>query len=466
MSDPLALREVNDLEIPAQIALTYINIDNDYQSDTQYSDRLISATSTTIDSIQLAIGMTPSEAKMVADAMLADQVASRLSGKFSILGDYTWLEPTDVITVTGADASTFRMRIVNKLDAYPLLEVDLVLDDATVIEQLGITSADYTSSTTVTGAVATTLRLLDIPILQDADDSAGFYAAAKGAETPWPGAALLDSPDNVTYTRRATIAESAVIGTTTTALNNWHGARVVDAVSRVNVNVGEGTISSTTRALALNSQTVNAFLIGNEIVQAITATLLSSSPNIYTLSDFLRGARGTEWAMTGHATGERVVQLREAGLRRIALTNSQLGVARYYKGVTLGREESSATGSATTIDGIALKPFAPFDLRASRDGSNNITGTFQRRSRLSVRMIGALGISVPLSESPEAYEIDVMSEASPQTVLRTISVGTTTFSYSAADQTTDTLTPGNPVTFMVYQISPIVGRGYALEGTV
>ena len=35
-----------------------------------------------------------------------------------------------------------------------------------------------------------------------------------------------------------------------------------------------------------------------------------------------------------------------------------------------------------------------------------------------------------------------------------------------ANQITDGLTPGNPVTLNVYQLSATVGRGYALNGTV
>src|ERR1017187_5583378 len=65
--EPLALLQSNELEIPAQVALTYINIDNDYQPDTQYSDRLISAMAGSVAAVQIAIGLSPDEAKAVAD---------------------------------------------------------------------------------------------------------------------------------------------------------------------------------------------------------------------------------------------------------------------------------------------------------------------------------------------------------------------------------------------------------------
>ena len=74
--EPLALRLANDLELPAQMALSYLNIDDDCQADTQYSDRLVSAASDTVVTVQAPIGLTPPEAKSIADAMLLDQAVA------------------------------------------------------------------------------------------------------------------------------------------------------------------------------------------------------------------------------------------------------------------------------------------------------------------------------------------------------------------------------------------------------
>ena len=167
--------------------------------------------------------------------------------------------------------------------------------------------------------------------------------------------------------------------------------------------------------------------------------------------------------MVGHGAGESCVLLREAGLRRVSLTNSQIGSARYYKGVTLGKTLSSASPNALTSVGVGLMPFAPVDSRVTWDGSNNATITWRRRSRLSVRMVGSLGISVPLGESVEAYEVDILTDASDPVVLRTITASSETCGYSAADATADGLTPGLPFNRRIYQMSSSVGRGYVLE---
>lgn len=459
--EPLALKQSNDLELPAQIALSYVNVVDDYQTDTQYSDRLISAASGTVAAVQMALGMTPAEAKAVADTMLLDQAASNLTAPLALLGDYCRLEPTDPVTVSDKDGSTYRLRLVRKTDSYPLLTFDAVLDDVSVLTSQGITSADYTPSTVVAAPVATAIELMDIPILQDADNDAGFYAAAKGDGTPYAGSAIFNSADGVEYTRQATVLESAVFGVCTSTLGDWTGPRAFDEQNSVTVDVDDGTLASSTRDVVLNSAAVNAMLVGSELLQFRTATLVSAG--VYKLTGLLRGGRGTEWAMTGHAGSERCVLLRTEGLRRIVLENSDLGLARWYKGVTLGRALSSATAEQFTDTALGLKPFAPFDLRATRDGSNNVTFTWQRRTRLATRAIGALGISVPLGEDSEAYEIDIYADGTYAAVLRTISATSATAAYSAAEQTADGLTPGNAVYARMYQLSANVGRGYKLE---
>jgi hypothetical protein len=238
-----------------------------------------------------------------------------------------------------------------------------------------------------------------------------------------------------------------------------------DEESTVTVNVYPGELLSSTRDIILNDQSVNAILIGGEIIQYITATLVSEG--IYTLSRLLRGSRGTELAMTGHSASERVVLLREFGLRRLVPTNSELGVEKYYKTVTRGRLLASTTPFLFTPNALGKTPFSCFDLRAERDNSNNVTFTWQRRSRHEVRVIGDMGINVPLGESTEAYELDIYEDSSDgSAVVRTISASTTTATYSAANQTSDGLTPGDYITVSLYQISDVVGRGQVYEGVV
>jgi hypothetical protein len=72
-----------------------------------------------------------------------------------------------------------------------------------------------------------------------------------------------------------------------------------------------------------------------------------------------------------------------------------------------------------------------------------------------------------MSEASESYEIDVMETGSPDAVLRTLTATSETVSYTAAQQTADGFTPGDPVTVNIHQMgNVIVGRGYAGVATI
>ena len=56
------------------------------------------------------------------------------------------------------------------------------LDDTTALVETGITSEDYTPSMTVAAAGTAEGLPLDIPLLADANDSPGYYAAVKTSD--------------------------------------------------------------------------------------------------------------------------------------------------------------------------------------------------------------------------------------------------------------------------------------------
>jgi hypothetical protein len=462
IADPLPLTQASELEVPAQVALTYNNIDSDYQSDTQYSDRLLTGQEST-SAVQLPLGFTASEAKQIVDKMLADQ-AWRLRTTISLDMGYTRLEPTDVITATSDNGSQYRLRLLKRTESDGVLTFEGVIDDATVLTQAGTTSTGIAGQTTVSDLPNTTLEVLDIPMLSDAEDQAGVYVAVTGSTTDWTLGALYESVDGTTYTLNTTITDQAAIGTCTTTLANWTGDNVFDDINTVTVNVGTiQTLSSYSRDTVLTGA-APAYLVGNEIIHARTATLISSG--IYTLSGLLRGRRGTDWASTGHVANERFVELLPAGdgVRFVPLNSVDLGSLRYYKGVSAGQLLSAVTAKTITPVGITLKPFSPVNARVNRDAADHVI-TWARRTRLSTRLVGSLPIYAPLGEASEAYEIEIFTSFAAATagtpVLRTITAAAQTCTYTSAQRTADGT--GSAVVHMrIYQISAAVGRGYPL----
>lgn len=407
--EPFALTQGSDIELPAQVAVRYRNVENDYQTGVEVSDRLLSG-QVAMQSIEVALGMTPSEAKALADVMVNDNLAALTRGTISLSMAYAHLQPADVVIIDGET-----MRLGRKQDARGVITFETRRHDASTILSAGVTdSSGYDSAAAVTAPSPTTLQVLDVPILRDADNGPGHYVAANGGAT-WAGASVQRSINNVDFSQAATVLERAVFGTCTTTLGNFAGIGF-DEVNSVSVSVGTGELASSTRDALLLDQQVNVILIGGEVIRFVTATLTGTAPNRYKLTRLLRGQRGTEWAMASHVADERCVLLRPQGLRYIATPQADIGATRYIKGVTNGLNASTATGAAYVNSGVSQKPFAPTNLRASNDEYGNTKITWARRDR-AIRPWGSLG----MSEASESYEVDVYAatDAFVQTVAAT-----------------------------------------------
>jgi hypothetical protein len=101
-------------------------------------------------------------------------------------------------------------------------------------------------------------------------------------------------------------------------------------------------------------------------------------------------------------------------------------------------------------------------ISGARDGSANLTINWVRRTRVSGGWQDA--VDVPLNETAEAYEVEIMDGGD---VVRTITGLTTpSASYSAAEQTADFGSAQSSVAVKIYQLSGAVGRGYAGEATI
>lgn len=457
-AEPLPIAKGNDLELPVQVFVKFSNVLDDYQDGAETSDRLISSGQNT-SALELPLGLTPTESKRLADAHLLDAIVGAVRfGPFNLTLDYARLEPADVVTLEDSQGTAFRVRLTKQGKAGGRLACEGVLDDASaMLSEASTSSSGYGNSVGIKLPVDTQALLLDMPIVRDGDSDQGFYVVAKPAtDVAFPGAVLLKSADDVTFETAQTMETAGVFGTASTVL----GAGVTgvfDEKNSITVDVGAGQLASVTRDVLLNGRG-NALLVGDEVIQFRTATLVSAG--VYTLTGLLRGRLGTEWAVGTHGAAECVVLL-DGALRRVAMSNSELGVAQHWKAVTLGRTAATATSQAFTDQAVGLKPRAPVDLRVARDASGNITVTLQRRTRLATRLIGALGVSCPLGEQDERYQLDVYATSGYATVKRTLSASTPSFSYSAANQVSDF--GGNQATVYLkaYQLSAAVGRGYA-----
>jgi len=176
----------------------------------------------------------------------------------------------------------------------------------------------------------------------------------------------------------------------------------------------------------------------------------------------LRGRRGTGGSVDGHGSNEAFVLLEAGSLNWLASSTARKDVTQYWKGVAVGQAEGDVSSFSQALALNSTKCFAPAHVAGSRDGSNNLTVTWTRVTRIPYRILS--GEPAPMIEPSEEYLVEIMSGA---TVLRSITVtDAQTTTYTAAQQTTDGLTPGDPVDVRIKQVSQVYGNGREVEATV
>lgn len=462
--DPIVTTQTQELDLPKDLEVTYVDPNLDYQPNVQTSKRTIVNTKE-VKNISLPIVLSASAAKQIAEKLHHMLWLERIKHSLKYSRKYLYLDPTDVITLT-IGGNTYVVRILNLgYGANGLINVETVQEDVAVYTSTAEgAEGEWIPPTAIPYVGPTLLILIDSNLFRDEEDNTspnGFYYVATGYFSQWAGAAIYRSTDGgSSFTMFRSIISPAVIGSATTVLGDVDTPNVWDKGNSVTIHITtpDGELSSDTELNVLNG--ANGALLGNEVIQFATATL--NGDGSYTLTNLLRGRRGTEHETGGHATGDRFILLSPSTMYRTDLGSGDLNLERIYRAVSLGMSYASGTNQNFTNTGKGLKPYSPVHIRGSRDGSNNLTITWKRRTRVGGAWLDSVDAS--LGEDSEEYEVDIYNNG---TVVRTIdSLSSETASYTAAQQTADGLTPGDPVHVKVYQISATVGRGYAGDATI
>lgn len=360
--EPLQLDFINQLEDASQIALSYINANADYITATEFSD-ILTSDQNSVSTTQVPICFTETEAKKIADGLVTEKATAKIRTTISLTTEYLKLEPYDLVSVDTAAGDQLLFRLGKREDNGTVLKYEAILHDVNARVSSGITDLGYEETSSVGAPIDTELLIKDVAILRDADDELGVYAVCHANGEASPGAQLFKSPDDVTYVVRQSVTETASVGVVTSALTTWANGNRFDHTSSVTVEMRSGTLSSYTRDQIL-SGIAPIYLIGDEFVYAMNATLVGVET--YQLSGFLRGRKGTDWAMSGHAIGEDFVVFNTRGIRREQFDTSELSATRYFKAVTFGRKVSTAESQSVTFSGVGKKPYSPCNLRANR----------------------------------------------------------------------------------------------------
>lgn len=458
--DPLTITRAADMELPVEVAVSFPNVAAAYNISTQTAQRQTTSSSNK-DSVSLAVAMSVTKGKQVADVALYNAWNCRTMLDLATGWKYAWLEPTDVVTITNG-GRTYTARLTGEDSATGVWKWTAALEDSSTYTQDATAADSLTPDELLSVTPLTDLLLLDIPLLRDQDDGIGFYAAAAGAGAGWSGAQLYKSIDNGATWQEAGdgFLNPATMGTAISTLGDFT-QNIFDESNTVSVYLTEGSLDSDTEINVLNGN--NAALLGNEIIQFRTATLTAA--NTYTLSGLLRGRMGTEWARSTHTSSDRFVLLEETTTYLLESPSTEYNLARLYRGATFDSFLDDAEDTSFTHTAVARECYSPVHLGGGRDASLNITLNWIRRTRISGGWND--NSDVPLGEDSQSYEVEIYSSNTYVTLKRTISgLSAATTTYSAAEQTTDFGSTQATIYFIVYQVSATAGRGYPARGVI
>jgi len=447
------------------------------RSDQDYNNALVEARRITSGSVRVAaqsfpVAVPPEEAERRARRALIEAWVGRETASFALPPSRLALDPGDVVTLDGGD-----LRITRLVDS-DKRGVESAQSDREVYDLPPGPSRGVKIAVPASFGQAS-VTVLDVPLI-NGDHTAPRPLIAVDAD-PWPGTDIvLRSPELSNWASFASITARASVGTLSADLpagpvGRWDNANTLD------ITLDSGTLASVTDLAlfaggnAFAIETTSQLPIGApegirlarkwEIVQGRDATLVSAGH--YQITGLLRGQRGTEWAMnTLTQTGAKVVVL-NASVFELPFSVSELGVPW---NITMGpASKPVGDGSWVTVSvtpsGASLKPFAPVQMAGVVESSGDVTLSWVRRSRDPAADAWE-PVDVPLLDTPEAYEIDIMSGA---TIKRTLVASTTTATYAVADQIADfgsALAVGGALNTIAYQISPTLGRGFSGTETI
>lgn len=459
----VVLQRQQSVELPWILELAYRDYEREYEQQVASAFRQRTTTqSRHRPAYDTAVAFSSAEAQQVVEKRLKTAWIDRTRPVIQLGPKYLYLTPSDLIQFP-AHGRSLTARI-ESIDSAPngLLSLELAIEDSgSYVSDAGGIGQQPEAPSEPPGP--TQLYLLDVGLLDKADDRPGVYMAVVGYTDSWEGAAVGISRDGGTsFQPWAASAELGVVGSALAALGDVDSPWIWDRANTISVQLqAGGTLSSSTEAAVMGG--ANRIALGNEIIGFVTATQTDADLNQWELSTLLRGRAGTESQTGSHAAGDRFAFLHPSVVDFVGLESGDEGLQRLYRAVSLGSDRPGVIQAFTAIFRNLL-PLAPQHVQGVRGGDDDITIEWLRRSRY--RGTGELGYSMPLGETSEAYEVDILSGPGGS-VLRTLTSSSESVTYTEAQQLAD-FDSGLPddLTVVVYQISSVVGRGYGTEATL
>lgn len=456
----ISVERQQESDLPREIIVGYVNYLAKYQQGAQSSLRM-TVNSINKMSMDMPIALSDDDAKQIADALMFTRWTQRTTYEIKISNKYKYLEPTDVIKLE-MDNVTYNLLIIKKDEgSNGIISITCVEDDASVYTFNSVGGSAPNPNEVIYAPSKTRIEFLDISLLRDVDDACGMYIACAGNNAGWGGCALFKSIDNgQTWTQISTITNASIIGVTSDALPDGR-TDLFDETNSFTVTFPYAvSLNSMSELAVLNG--ANHCVVGNEIIGFKNVEQIDAYN--YKLSGLLRGRRGTEWATTTHAIGDRFVFLDSSKLGRVNFETSEIGATRLYKAVTIGDSIGKTIQKSFTFNNIGQECYYPVYLNAFKAASSAILIKWIRRTRIGGEWRDY--VDAQLGEASTEYKLEIW-DSTFTTLKRTVTaISTESYTYTSADQTTDFGAPVLNFGVKVFQVSATMGIGYETKSAI
>lgn len=456
----LTLTRGQETELPASTKVSYIASGDDYRQAVAESRRL-SVASVRVSQAELAIVLDDDQAGRISETWLHETWVARERAQFALPPTALAIEPGDalIITVDG-EPRVYRVSEVGdngdrRVEAHAL--------DPSVYEVTPVLARQRGGGLTVPVGQPL-VYLLDLPQLPGDESERAGYAAAR--QVPWPGGiAIYASAENTGFSLKSTVAAPATVGRVLSELSAGPEGRF-DYGNELLVEIEGAPLTSASTIQMLAGRNALAVKSNDgewEIIQFLLAEL--TGPKTYRLSGLLRAQGGTEAAMHGGiAAGAPVVVLDQA-VKPIPLSWSEIGAPLNWRSgpTTKGIGDASYGQQLHAFRGIGLRPLSPVHVRSERSGFSgaDVSITWTRRTRVGGDSWEAS--EVPLGESDERYEVDILDGG---IVKRTLYATAPAAVYAESAQIADFGSVQASYSVRVFQVSPEYGRGAARDAQI
>lgn len=475
---------VDDLQLPKRVDLAFQDPNRNCSAN-KVSARRVFSHSNQVISVDLTISSTTTIMKKAAETLLANAVASRNSFKINVPPKYLRFEVGDVLLLPmGHDTDYRKVRITEyDIGANFLLELKVVDHIETVSNIEAIADVSDVAPPREDTTASTVWAIYDGPSISGDEVADSSMMVVMGqTQGMWLGGALYRDMNSgsVTTVFGETVSAtpdplwevdvtSDVPASQGVVLSPLLAGMVPDAIdyhSNLVIRFPLDEDYFITQSLASAAAgTDNIFLIGGEIIQALTVTPLGS--NTYAFTKILRGLRGTDYAMHGHVSGERAFAVSEDTFQFWTLPQTLIGGTIDYRVVTTDADITTGATEQVVFTGGYRRPLPPAVRAALRNDDGDLTIILQPRARFNGNWLN--GVTTSATEGDTVFRVEVFTipaYSDTTVLLATYDITSVDWVYSAAAQAADHGAVPSKVHLSITQISGGTIDGFPRYETV